>query len=107
MPSWTYRCVAFDHRAHGESTGRHTTFGFREACDVAAVLDLVARRWPDRPRAALGLSMGAAALCFAADHSRALDAVILESLYHDLASTFQTRIGTKFPAWFRRFRRGV
>src|SRR5439155_19498212 len=41
-----YRCVAFDHRAHGESGGRRTSFGFREARDVTAVLDLVADRWP-------------------------------------------------------------
>jgi alpha-beta hydrolase superfamily lysophospholipase len=102
-----YRCVAFDHRAHGESAGRRTSFGYHEARDAAAVLDLVARRWPDQPRAALGMSMGAAALCFAAPQARALDAVVLESLYHDLASTFQTRIGTRYPAWFGRFRRGV
>ncbi len=102
-----YRCVAFDHRAHGQSAGRNTAFGFHEARDVAAVLDLVAQRWPHQPRAALGVSMGAAALCFAAPRTCALDAIILESLYHDLASTFQSRIGTKFPAWFRRFRRGV
>ena len=102
-----YRCVAFDHRAHGESGGRRTSFGFREARDVAAVLDLVADRWPHQGRVALGISMGAAALCFAASRARELDAVILESLYHDLGSTFQNRIGSKFPAWFGRFRRGV
>jgi alpha-beta hydrolase superfamily lysophospholipase len=102
-----YRCVAFDHRAHGESGGRRTSFGFREARDVTAVLDLVARRWPHQGRAALGISMGAAALCFAAAQARGLDAVVLESLYHDLDSTFQNRIGSKFPAWFGRFRRGV
>ncbi len=102
-----YRCVAFDHRAHGESAGRRTSFGFREARDVVAVLDLVRRRWPHQPRAALGISMGAAALCFAAPEVRQLDAVILESLYHDLASTFTSRIGSRFPAWFSRFRRGV
>jgi alpha-beta hydrolase superfamily lysophospholipase len=102
-----YRCVAFDHRAHGESAGRRTTFGFREARDVTAVLDLVRRRWPGQRRAALGISMGAAALCFAAPQVRELDAVILESLYHDLGTTFTNRIGSRFPAWFRRFRRGV
>jgi alpha-beta hydrolase superfamily lysophospholipase len=102
-----YRCVAFDHRAHGESAGRRTTFGFREARDVRAVLDLVRRRWPGQPQAALGISMGAAALCFATAEVRALDAVILESLYHDLASTFTSRIGSRFPAWFARFRHGV
>lgn len=102
-----YRCVAFDHRAHGESPGKRTTFGFHEARDVAAVLDLIRQRWPHQPRAALGISMGAAAVCFAAAHARHLEAVVLESLYHDLASTFQNRIGNKFPAWFHRFRRGV
>src|SRR5438132_942574 len=39
-----YRCVAFDHRAHGESQGRITSFGYHEARDVAAVLDFVEQR---------------------------------------------------------------
>ena len=57
-----YRCVAFDHRAHGASTGRCSSFGFHERQDVAAVVDYVEQRWPEEPRAALGNSMGAAAL---------------------------------------------
>jgi alpha-beta hydrolase superfamily lysophospholipase len=102
-----YRCVAFDHRAHGQSDGRRTSFGYNESRDVTAVLEVVQRRWPHQPLAALGISMGAAALCFAAGQLPRLDAVLLESLYHDLDSTFRNRIGTKFPSWFRRFRRGV
>jgi alpha-beta hydrolase superfamily lysophospholipase len=102
-----YRCVAFDHRAHGQSTGRFSSFGFHEARDVAAVLDFIDRRWPAQSRAALGISMGAAALCFAAGRARGLDACILESLYHDVASAFENRIGSKFPSWFQRFARGV
>src|SRR5262245_31706250 len=31
-----YRCVAFDHRAHGESGGRRSSFGYHEGRDVAA-----------------------------------------------------------------------
>ncbi len=102
-----YRCVAFDHRAHGESAGRRTSFGHHEARDVRAVLALVRERWPVQPVAALGISMGAAALCFAASQARTLDAVVLESLYHDVESTFRNRIGSKYPSWFRRFARGV
>src|SRR5262249_3564927 len=102
-----YRCVAFDHRAHGESDGRRTSFGYYEARDVAAVLDLIEERWPHQPRAALGISMGGAALCYAASRIRPLDAVILESLYHDLGSAFANRIGKAYPAWFKRFSRGV
>ena len=32
-----YRCVAFDHRGHGESAGKRTSFGYYEGRDVAAV----------------------------------------------------------------------
>ncbi len=102
-----YRCVAFDHRAHGASTGRCSSFGFHESRDVAAVLDYIERRWPDGPKAAIGISMGAAALCFSGERAHSLSACVLESLYHDVASAFDNRIGTKFPRWFRRFSRGV
>jgi uncharacterized protein len=102
-----YRCVAFDHRGHGRSQGRLTSFGFHESRDVAAVLDLIQQRWPGQPRAALGISMGAAALCYAASRGGAWDALILESVYHDLAAAFSTRVGSNYPAWFKRFSRGV
>jgi alpha-beta hydrolase superfamily lysophospholipase len=102
-----YRCVAFDHRAHGESAGKRTSFGYYEGRDVRAVLDLLHQRWPGQPRAALGISMGAAALCFAGPAARGFDALILESLYHDLASALQSRIGYGYPAWVRRFVPGV
>ena len=97
-----YRCVAFDHRADGASSGKHTSFGFHEARDVVAVLDTIARRWPHQPRAALGISMGAAALCYAAHRDPDLDAVILESVYHDIGNAFLSRIGKQYPAWFKR-----
>jgi pimeloyl-ACP methyl ester carboxylesterase len=102
-----YRCIAFDHRAHGESDGRWTSFGYHEQHDVEAVARLIRCRWPSDPCAALGISMGAAALCFAGEHARAFDALILESVYHDLARAFQHRVGCGYPHWFRHFRRGI
>jgi alpha-beta hydrolase superfamily lysophospholipase len=102
-----YRCVAFDHRAHGQSAGKRTSFGYYEGRDVRTVLELIQQRWPGRPRAALGVSMGAAALCFAGPAARGFDAIILESLYHDLASALDSRIGDGLPAWVRRFVPGI
>ena len=102
-----YRCIVFDHRAHGESGGAWTSFGYHERHDVTAVADLIGNRWPNEPRAALGISMGAAALCFAGKQVHAFDALILESVYHDLARAFQHRVGAGYPAWFRHFRRGI
>jgi alpha-beta hydrolase superfamily lysophospholipase len=95
-----YRCVAFDHRAHGESTGKRTTFGYLESRDIVAILELVGQRWPDQPRAALGVSMGAAALCYAAECTRHLHALVLESAYHDIRSAFFTRMAA-YPSYIR------
>jgi alpha-beta hydrolase superfamily lysophospholipase len=102
-----YRCVAFDFRAHGESTGRRTSFGYHEGRDVAAVDELVRRCWPGQPRAALGISMGAAAVCFAARQTPAFDAVVLESLYRDIQSAFTNRLRSSYPPWFRRLGPGI
>jgi alpha-beta hydrolase superfamily lysophospholipase len=102
-----YRCIAFDHRAHGESGGSLISFGYHERHDVAAVAALVRARWPNEPCGALGISMGGAAVCFAGQTARAFDAIILESVYHDLERAFSHRIGSAYPAWFRHFRPGV
>jgi hypothetical protein len=102
-----FRCVAFDHRAHGASQGRLTSFGYHEGRDVAAVLDLVKQRWPDQPCVALGISMGAAAICFAAEWGRGADVVILESMYHDILSAFTTRISGDFPRWYGWLSKGI
>jgi alpha-beta hydrolase superfamily lysophospholipase len=102
-----YRCVAFDHRAHGQSDGRRTSFGYYESRDVAAALTFTRHRWPHQPLAALGISMGAAALCYAASETARCDAIILESLYHDIHSAFSSRVGKSYPAWFQRLSRGV
>jgi pimeloyl-ACP methyl ester carboxylesterase len=103
-----YRCLAFDHRAHGESDGRRTSFGYHEARDVAAVLALARRRWPGQPLAALGVGMGAAALCFAARDLRGVRAVVLEGLYPDLGSAILERLGSAAsPRWLRRLGQAV
>jgi alpha-beta hydrolase superfamily lysophospholipase len=107
LTSAGYRCVAFDHRAHGQSDGRRTSFGYYESRDVAAALAFARKRWPQQPLAALGISMGAAALCYAAAEAARCHAIILESLYHDIRSAFTSRVGRTYPAWFRRLSRGV
>jgi pimeloyl-ACP methyl ester carboxylesterase len=102
-----YRCVAFDHRAHGESGGKRTSFGFHESRDVVAVLDFVRQKWPAQSHAALGVSMGAAAICFAAKHLQGVQAFILESCYVDIGSAFASRLKNGYPSWYKRLSRGV
>jgi alpha-beta hydrolase superfamily lysophospholipase len=102
-----YRCVAFDHRAHGESQGRRTSFGFYESRDVTAVLRYVRERWPEQPCVTHGISMGAAAICFAGKTHGGPDGVILESLYHDIGKAFRSRLTSNYPPWFQRFGPGI
>jgi alpha-beta hydrolase superfamily lysophospholipase len=102
-----YRCVTFDLRAHGQSTGKRTSFGFHESRDVAAVLSFVRERWPHQPHGVLGMSMGAAAVCYAAAHVRACQAVILESCYHDVHTAFENRLRHGYPPWVTKLRKGV
>jgi pimeloyl-ACP methyl ester carboxylesterase len=104
-----YRCILFDHRAHGESDGRQSSFGHHERLDVQAILRLTSERWPEQPLAALGLSMGAAAMCYSAgDVAYQVRAVILESLYHDILTAFANRMQSgHYPPYFQRLTRGV
>jgi pimeloyl-ACP methyl ester carboxylesterase len=57
--------------------------------------------------AALGSSMGAAALCYAAEFQLSWRAMVLEGIYRDIGSAFARRIGSDYPAWFGRLYPGV
>jgi pimeloyl-ACP methyl ester carboxylesterase len=102
-----YRCVLFDLRAHGESSGKRTSFGYYERRDVEAVARFIEKRWSHQPRAAIGTSMGAAALCYAARHAVSWNAVILESCYQDIRMAFKSRLQHGLPPWYKRLSRGV
>lgn len=72
-----YRCVLVDLRGHGESTGRHISFGAFEAADVSAVLDELARRGADVSRAGLlGISYGASVALLTAGRDARVRAVV-------------------------------
>ncbi|HZT81978.1 MAG TPA: alpha/beta hydrolase, partial [Gemmataceae bacterium] len=44
---------------------------------------------------------------FAADHTRHCDAIILESVYHDIASAFAHRLRSSYPPWVGRLAGGI
>jgi pimeloyl-ACP methyl ester carboxylesterase len=99
VASWGLIGVSFDFRCHGASDGDVTTFGWEERRDVAAIVDCVRARWPGRKIAAWGISLGGAALCYAPEIVRDLDAVVLESVYADIDSAFERRVCTWAPRW--------
>jgi uncharacterized protein len=99
VAGWGFLALSFDFRGHGSSDGDVCTFGWDERKDVLAIVGAARARWPGRKIGAWGVSLGGAALCYAAEVTRGLDAVVLESVYRDIDSAFEKRVTTVAPAW--------
>lgn len=82
-----FNVLAFDFRAHGESSGSKTTFGFREALDVQAVVQYAGAHYQHQFKGVgvFAISMGSAATIMAARHIPQVKAFVLDSPFARLA----------------------
>jgi pimeloyl-ACP methyl ester carboxylesterase len=72
-----FRCAVVDLRGHGESSGRHISFGAFEARDISAVIDDLGRRGWDVSRVGLfGISYGASVSLLTAGRDPRVAAVV-------------------------------
>lgn len=83
--------LMIDLQAHGESSGEHITFGYREARDVEATTVRLMQLAPGERIGVLGTSLGAAATVFSAAKSH-YAAVVLESLYTTIEEAVAGRL---------------
>lgn len=76
----------FDFRAHGESQGTATSFGWREQQDLEGALAYLGQQpeVPERPYGILGISMGGSVAVMVAARDDRLGAVVIDSSYADL-----------------------
>ncbi len=80
-----FRCVAFDARSNGESTGRFATYGMLEAGDARAVLDAAIERFDLAPPYGIyGISRGGAEALQAAAQDDRFTAVVSVSTFANL-----------------------
>ncbi|MER8866317.1 alpha/beta hydrolase [Mesorhizobium sp. M0751] len=86
-----YSVALFDLSGNGESGGTVRGFGYTEGQDAARILAFARQRFPGRKLGALGSSLGAASLVFAAPQAPA-DAYVLEQLYATLRETTAGRM---------------
>jgi fermentation-respiration switch protein FrsA (DUF1100 family) len=94
-----YNILLFDWRAHGESGGERTTFGYREVNDLAAAVKYLSTRpevAPDRI-GVLGNSMGAAVAIRGAAALPQLRAVVSDSPFPSLQDSIDVGVRRRGP----------
>jgi pimeloyl-ACP methyl ester carboxylesterase len=99
-----FHAFLFDFRAHGDSQGRFTTFGYNEAEDVKTACDWIAARHPRQPIYALGYSMGGTAVLRAASKYGLFDRLALDATFADAGSAARNSVlrilgPLRTPAW--------
>lgn len=90
-----YGVLLIDLQAHGESTGKRITFGARESESVEASIAFLRRTFPGERIAAIGVSLGAAAIVLTKNPLQ-LDAAILESLHPTIEEAVENRLKLHF-----------
>jgi pimeloyl-ACP methyl ester carboxylesterase len=93
-----FTILAPDFQAHGESPGRHITFGELESLDAAAALAFLRASAPGERVGIIGISMGGAAT-LVGPKPLAVDALVLESVY----PTFDDAVTDRLHTWFGPF----
>jgi alpha-beta hydrolase superfamily lysophospholipase len=86
-----YAVLLFDFQAHGESIGKEITFGYLESRDSQAAVEFVKQRFPGKPIAVDGVSLGAAAAALA-QPPLDVQAMIFESMYPTIEDATKDRI---------------
>ncbi len=90
-----YGVLLIDLQAHGETPGERITFGIRESQDVKAAIAYLRNNFPHERIAAIGVTLGAAAIILA-DPPLKLDAVVLESLHPTFEEAVENRLKLHF-----------
>ena len=93
-----FTILAPDFQAHGESPGRHITFGALESLDAEAALAFLRAAAPGERVGIIGVSMGGAATLVGLK-PLAVDALVLESVY----PTFDDAVADRLRVWFGPF----
>ncbi len=84
-----YHVLMFDLRGHGRSQGHLLTYGYSEALDVRAAADYLLAVPGVRRVAAIGHSLGGAAVVRAAAEDDRLQAIVIQSSYSSLPQAIQ------------------
>ncbi|MEP6730825.1 MAG: alpha/beta hydrolase [bacterium] len=86
-----YAVLLIDLQGHGESPGRHLTFGALESVDARAALDFLRAHAPTERIGVIGYSLGGAAALLGAT-PLPVDAMVLEAVYPTIEDATANRL---------------
>jgi alpha-beta hydrolase superfamily lysophospholipase len=86
-----YSVLLFDFQAHGESIGKHITFGWLESMDAQAAVKFLKEKCPGQKIGIVGVSLGGAAAVLAEPQLEA-DAYVLELVYANIEDAISNRM---------------
>ncbi|HZI95409.1 MAG TPA: alpha/beta fold hydrolase, partial [Patescibacteria group bacterium] len=89
-----YSVLLFDFQSHGESIGRHHTFGYLESLDARAACDYLTSRLPDVKKGVIGTSLGGAAAVLGPGPLD-VQALVLEAVYPTIEEATANRIARR------------
>lgn len=95
-----YHTLCLDLQAHGESPGEHITMGWLESQNAATAVTWLQSRFPGRPVAVIGSSLGGVAALLA-PYSRPPQAIVVEAVFADVPTAVQNRLEMRFGTWAR------
>ena len=91
LNSHGYSIFLFDFQAHGESKGKHKTFGYLESLDAQAAVRYMRSHPSIKKIGVIGISLGGAAALLSPD-ARSVDALVLEAVYPTFEEAASNRL---------------
>lgn len=102
-----YNCLLFDFRAHGESKGKITTFGYREQEDLKAAINYILDNSliKNKNLGLYGISMGAAISILVSEEYEEIKAIVADSSYPTLQEALERYFELLYhiPNWVIRY----
>ncbi len=92
-----FSVLLFDFQAHGESPGRHITFGFLESRDAKSAFDFLRQKSFGERIGVLGVSLGGAAAILS-DKPLDADAMVLEAVFGSFDEALDNRLAMHLGA---------
>jgi fermentation-respiration switch protein FrsA (DUF1100 family) len=95
-----YSVLLFDFQAHGESSGKHITFGHLESEDAASAIAYLKQVAPGERIGVIGVSMGGAAAILATPPLN-INALVVEMVYPTINEAVDDRLTMRLGGWAR------